>query len=72
MPRVTLQDARSGRKVLLDIEANYDNGAFLSVVLVDGDSQDVILDLVVLDPDEVTSLYDATFEALYKFLELRG
>jgi hypothetical protein len=72
MPRVTLTDSRTNRKITLDIEADYDNGAFLSVVLADALTQDVILDLVVLDEVEVGMLYDSAFEALYKFLELRG
>lgn len=69
MRRVVLRNASTNRPVFMDIEADYDNGAFISVVLTDGDSGDGLLDLT---SDDAVAIYDAVYETLKKFLSLRG
>lgn len=69
MPQVILRNTRENRPVILTVDADYDNGAFISVVLTDGDSGDDLLDLT---SDDAVAIYDAVYETLKKFLSLRG
>lgn len=61
---INVQDNEGGETYTLDISGDYDEGAFLSLV-IDGDERSGLhIDLIITDPDEIAAFREEVLRAL--------